>query len=149
MTKDRSCSSEEALQAGQERARAVYCVIRNIWTILKHRDGQRRWNVISSHSWLEERRLWLLMSTCGTAAAIQHKPSLLSRAQLKARARAIRQPRPNTVTASGAEINSRISTWFTPMFSHRILFQPHSRRRKWYIYVFFSFDLTTLIWLIT
>lgn len=109
MTKDRSCSSEEALQAGQERARAVYCVIRNIWTILKRGDGQRRWNVISSHSWLEERRLWLLMSTCGTAAAIQHKLSLLSRAQLKARARAIHRPRPNTVTASAAEISSHIS----------------------------------------
>lgn len=42
MTMDPSRSPEEGPLWASGGARAFYCVIRNIWTILKRSDGQRR-----------------------------------------------------------------------------------------------------------
>lgn len=154
MTMDPSRSSEEGplwASGGWRGARAFYCVIRNIWTILKRSDGQRRWNVISSHSWPEKKRLRCWCQRAETAAAIQPRAALCA-AQGAAESRARPGPALRNQATCCQQAAHAFQTWFAPWFSHWILFQPCSRKRKWYFLSLFfppPFDLTTLIWLIT
>lgn len=117
MTMDPSRSSEEGplwASGGVKRgARAFYCVIRNIWTILKRSDGQRRWNVISSHSWPEKKRLRCWCQRAETAAAIQPRAALCA-AQGAAESRARPRPGPpkpgHMLPASSSRISNLIRT---------------------------------------